>query len=64
MALGSLELKVGSVPGATFSPRGARGPAKGCRSICMEGGVIHFDSAVVNPFLEVSGRIVNSNNEP
>ena len=41
-------------------PRGG-GAAEGCISICMEGGVVHSGSNVVNPLPGVSGQIANPN---
>ena len=38
-------------------------PTEGYRSICMEGGVSHSGSTVVNPLPGVSGRTTNSNCE-
>ena len=58
-------LKVGNsreCPGGTPDPRGG-GPVEGCRSICMEGGVSHFDSTVVNSLPGVSRRTANPNCE-
>ena len=53
----------GSVPERPPRPKGG-GLAKGCRSICMEGGVSHSGSAVMNPLPGVGGRAANSNYEP
>ena len=41
-----------------------RGPTEGCKSICMEGGISHFGSAVVNPLPRVSRRTANPNCKP
>ena len=41
----------------TPDPKGGKGvPAKGWRSICMEGGVVHSSSAIVNPLPELAGE--------
>ena len=58
-------LKVGNskeCPGVTLDPKG--GPAKGCRSICIEGGVTHSGSPVVNFLPGVCERTTNPNEEP
>ena len=58
-------LKVGKfsgVPREQTRPKGGS-PAEGCRIICMEGGVSHFDSAVVNLLPGVSRRTTNPNCE-
>ena len=39
------------------------GPAEGCRSIYMEGGVSHSGLDVMNPLPGVNGRIANLNCE-
>ena len=57
-------LKIGNsleCPGATLDPKG--GSTKRCKSICMEGGVTHSGSTVVNFLLGVSGQIANPNDE-
>ena len=38
-----------------YDPEGG-GPAEGCKSICMEGGVFHSDSTVVNSLRELAGE--------
>ena len=40
------------------------GHVEGYRTICMEGGVSHSGSAVVNSLPEASGQTANPNWEP
>ena len=65
MAQEVIGLKVGNsrecprnVPERPLRPKGGRGPAKGCRSTCMEGGVSHSGSAIVDPFQELAGKLL------
>ena len=40
------------------------GLVRKCRSICMEGGLAHFGSTVVNSLPGVSGRTANPYDDP